>query len=90
MTFAYEIIGHRHVMGDLYVVFGTFTNAYDDEGGEIDTGLGHVLMATCQHQYSFGMANDVKFDETFPVASGVLTLVTDAGVDGTFIAYGTA
>lgn len=90
LTFEYEIIGHRRVMGDLYVVFGKWTNAFGDEGGEIETGLGHILMAFCQHNYSFGMTAEVKFDEDFPIAGGALTIETTAGVDGNFIAFGTS
>jgi len=77
-------------MGDLYVVFGKWTNGFSDGGGEIETGLGNVLMAFCQSNYEFGMTAEVRFDEDFPVAGGALTLETTDGVDGNFIAYRTA
>ena len=89
MTMAFEIIGHRRVMGDLYVVFGTFTNAGGETGGTIKTGLSKIQFALAQHTGSAVVADAPAFNNTFPMTDGDLVIVTVDGADGIWAAFGT-
>lgn len=89
-SFISEIISHRRVMGDLYVIFGRFTNTIGHVGGPVKTGLSTVIFATAQHIGPTTIPDAPVFDESFPSSSGDLTLKTVDDGDGIWIACGTA
>jgi len=90
MALTSVVVGHRRVMGDLYVVTGTFVNADSSEGGTIETGLSEVVFAIAQHTGAAAVASAPSFNETFPTTDGDLTIVTTADADGIWIAFGLA
>lgn len=87
MTFSSTLDG-RILTGNMWETFGTFTCESGDTTGEIDTGLSRVESASAQHTGATVVANEPVFDETFPVAGGVLTLVCDDNADGIWRAWG--
>jgi len=68
--------------------FGTFTNGASDCGGDIDTGLSTVYAFIPAITGSSAPAEGVAVNESFPLASGTVTIVTKAGVDGIWFALG--
>ena len=81
MAFASTITGST-VMGNVRFVYGTFTNAAADNGGDIETGGGTVL--------GFGTVPTSDVDAAPPkysASSGTVTLVTGYGVDGNWFAF---
>lgn len=76
-------------MGDIYVVFGKFTNTDSATGGAVPTGLAKVLFAIPAHTGTTVVSDMPVFNDTFPKTSGDLTLVTVADADGLWIAFGT-
>ena len=83
MAFSSTITG-QSVVGDHRVVWGTFTNGEADSGGAIsDTGFGTI--------YGFSCIPTGQVGATMPkysASAGVVTLVTDNGVDGNWIVWG--
>lgn len=75
------------VAGDLRLTRGTFTNGGSDTGGDIYTGLQKVYGMILTHKGSAVVATFPVIDETFPIADPV-TIVTAAGADGYWLAYG--
>ena len=66
---------------------GTFTNTSGSTGGDIETGLEVVEHITfCVEGAAVG--NAVSVNETLPCAGNAVTIVTDADVDGTWLAFG--
>ena len=88
-VFASEIIGHRRVMGDIYVVFGKFTNTNGATGGTVETGLQKVVFAVPVHVGTTVISDVPVFNDDFPTTSGDLTLVTVADTEGLWVAFGT-
>jgi len=78
----------RDVWGSKAVTMGTFTNDVADEGGNINVGLHRCEAIFLQHGGGTVITNAPAVDETLPVAGSAVTIVTDAGADGTFIAIG--
>lgn len=74
--------------GSQEMVIGTFENTSGSTGGEVPTGLSHVRYFTAQHTGSAVVANAPVANETFPLNSGDVTLVTDADEDGIWMAIG--
>lgn len=80
----------RDTWGSKAVTWGTFTNGGADEGGDIATGLHSCEAIFLQHGKSAVIANAPVVNETLPVAGSAVTIVTDAGEDGTWLAIGDA
>lgn len=89
MAFA-SAITSRDAWGDKAVTMGTFTNSGADAGGDINTGLHLCEMIILQHGKSAVIANQPVVNVTLPVAGSAVTVVTDAGEDGTWLAIGDA
>ena len=87
MAFTYTITGLSY-FGDKRVAFGTFTNAGSDTGGDIDTGLSRADFFQSQHTGSAVVASAPVANETFPLGSGTVTIITVAGADGIWYAIG--
>lgn len=71
------------IAGNKRLVFGTFTNADTDSGGSITTGLKVVDWFGLFPTSHVG-ATDAKVT----ISAGTVTLVTDNGLDGTWMAIG--
>jgi len=87
MAFAYTIDG-RTVFGDKRVVYGRFTNGGADTGGDVVTGLSVVEQFHITLQGAAVVASAPVVNETLPLNSGDVTIVTVADADGQFIAIG--
>lgn len=87
MAFAYTI-EDRENMGDTWKVWGTFTNTGGGTGGDIKTGLKKVYYMKLQHTAAAVVADAPVCDETFPLSSGDVTIVTTADADGIWEAFG--
>jgi len=85
MAFSYTREGTMN-QGRRKVSFGTFTNGGGDTGGTIHTGLGHL------DSFKFtdiGAGTHDGVDCVTPgTVAGSVVIVTDAGVDGTWEAFG--
>lgn len=82
MAFSYSVT-RATVIGDQRMVVGTFTNTDTDSGGAISTGLGLVN--------GFEIVNTSHVGATVPkhtISGGTVTIVTDNGMDGQWIAVG--
>lgn len=90
MAFAYTTNndGIPNFVGDRKIVTGTFTNGGADTGGDIETGLSVVEHFQIQHTGSAVVASAAVVNESLPLQSGTVTIVTVADADGTWIAYG--
>jgi len=75
------------VFGNKRVAFGTFTGDGGSTGGEIETGLDRVDMIHLQQSGSSAV-NATSINETLPLASGDVTVVTAPDMVGFWIAYG--
>jgi hypothetical protein len=79
MTFSSTITG-KTVMGSVVKAWGTWTNPTGTSGGDIETGLSTVQSFNISLKGSGVMAqNWPSINETFPLASGLVTIVTVAG-----------
>jgi hypothetical protein len=87
MVFASSVTKET-VFGNMRVRMGTFTQESNTTGGDIKTGLNTVASILVQPKGSAVTANSAVVNETLPLAGGDVTIVTDADVDGTWIAYG--
>ncbi len=90
MAFTYTIktaTGGEQVFGASKVVFGTFTSAGGSTGGDIKTGLARV---DCIYMTASAAAvgNAPVANETFPLSSGDVTIISDANETGTWFAIG--
>lgn len=89
MAFSSEIFaGFPTSLGGMSISAGTFTNTSGSTGGDIDTGLGVVYVMILQPKGSSVVSNDAVVNETPPMAGNAVTIVTDADVDGVWIAIG--
>ena len=85
MAFESTIDTRPHVMGNLLMITGTFTNGGSDSGGDIDvSGILADVIAAGANGNAAG-ATDMEIDGT---TSTTLTLVTATGLDGTWWAMG--
>lgn len=76
------------VFGNMRCTMGTFTNAAGDAGGNINTGLHQCLMITLGHYGSATEGTSLAINETFPCDGSAVTIATNYGLDGYWIAYG--
>lgn len=84
MAFAYTTTSNT-VFGNKRIVFGTFTNGVSDTGGEIATGLTTVDFFI---PIGSSLPLTAQVNETLPLASGTVTIVTDPDLDGYWMAIG--
>lgn len=87
MAFAISSI-KRGVIGDMKYVKGVYTSTSSSTGGDITTGLSHVDDIYLQSKGSSVIADAPVINETMPLASGDVTIVTAANEVGTFFAMG--
>ena len=87
MAFSFTIENEQILEGNMRIVYGTW-NADSVTGGEIVTGLGRVDTCLLGHTGSATEAAVAVVNETLPLASGSVTIVTTSGDTGTFIAIG--
>lgn len=87
MAFASAKLG-ENVVGNQRMVWGTYTNAGGDTGGDINTGLHSVHNMILQPRGTAVNANAPVINETLPCAGSAVTIVTDDGADGYWTAFG--
>lgn len=75
-------------IGSKKLAFGSFTNGGSDTGGSIATGLSYVETAWVQKTGAAVDTNYASVNNTFPLASGTITVVTTADTDGQWFAIG--
>ena len=79
MTFSSTIIA-TGVMGDKRYAFGTWINPTGTSGGDISTGLSSVEVCMLSNNAaSLPAQQPAVTNETFPLASGNVTIVCVAG-----------
>jgi hypothetical protein len=69
-------------------VVGTYTSAGGSTGGDIYTGLTNIYAISLQPKGSSILANQPVVNETLPMATDGITIVTTAHEVGTFVAFG--
>lgn len=89
MAFSYTVT-ERMVFSNKRYLYGTYTNAGGDTGGEIVTGLGQVDYFQLQPKGSAILVTAPVVDETFPLinSTGTVTVVNADGEDGQWFAFG--
>lgn len=87
MAFASALV-EKTVFGNKRIHKGTFTNDGGSTGGDIATGLNRVDHIQLQHTGSAAVASAPAVNETLPLASGAVTIVTTADASGVWIAEG--
>ena len=87
MAFSYTIENEQILEGNMKIVYETW-NADSVTGGDIVTGLSRVDVCVLGHTGSAVEAAAAVVNETLPLASGSVTIVTTSGDTGTFIAIG--
>tara|TARA_R110002012_G_scaffold240428_1_gene414608 strand:+ start:451 stop:717 length:267 start_codon:yes stop_codon:yes gene_type:complete len=87
MAFSFTIENEQILEGNMRIVYGTW-NADSVTGGELVTGLSRVDVCVLGHTGSSVEAAAAVVNETLPLASGSVTIVTTSGDTGTFIAIG--
>ena len=85
MAFESTIDTRPHVIGDLYILTGTFTNGGADTGGDISLADRISKIFAAGANGNAAGATDTEIDGTIGTT---LTLVTAAGLDGTWWAIG--
>jgi hypothetical protein len=88
MAFAYTAEEIKEYFGRKKAVWGTFTNGSGDTGGDIVTGLAHTDFISLQYTGAAVIADAPVANETFPLASGAVTIVTVDNADGIWFAFG--
>lgn len=73
------------VFGNKRIVFGTFTSDSGSTGGEVPTGLSSVDFLVCMATAS---PSAIQLNETFPLASGSVTIVSVPDETGIWMAIG--
>lgn len=86
MAYSQSII-LKTVFGDKKIVLGTY-NCDSVTTGEIATGLNRIDSLILTPTGATVDTNEAVIDETFPLASGTATVVTDSGATGQFLAIG--
>ena len=79
-------IDRRTVMGNMKIVLGHCTS--DSTGGDVVTGLRRVESFIIQEQGTGIATGRAVVNETLPLASGDVKVVTDSGDEFTWIAIG--
>ena len=83
-------VSENTVFGNKRIVIGTYSSAdgLGTTGGDIETGLNRVDILVLQPHGSSVATNAPVTNETFPLESGDVTIVTDASQTGYFWAVG--
>ena len=87
MAFSFTMENEQILEGNMRIVYGTW-NADSVTGGELVTGLSRVDVCILGHTGSATEAAVAVVNETLPLASGSVTIVTTSGDTGTFMAIG--
>jgi hypothetical protein len=88
MAFAYTLV-MRISLGNMVAVIGTWTNGAGDSGGDIYCGLSRIEAFFLQPYGAAVIANQVMVNETsWPKAGDGVTIVTNNGDDGLWLAIG--
>ena len=87
MAFTVAVLD-RQPIGRNRIVFGTYTNDGGSTGGDIVTGLNNVLSVVLTPLASSISANAPVCNETLPLGSGSVTIVTSANEVGSFTIIG--
>uniref|UniRef100_A0A6M3MEJ5 Uncharacterized protein n=1 Tax=viral metagenome TaxID=1070528 RepID=A0A6M3MEJ5_9ZZZZ len=87
MAFSYTVTDSVN-LGNKRRAYGTFTNASSSTGGDIVTGLASVDSFSLTHTASSVVTNAPVVNETIPLATGTVTIVTDANGCGLWEAIG--
>ena len=88
MAFAY-VVKDVTVFGNKRIVEGTYDcSSGSVTGGDIVTGLNRVDQFFIQEKGSSVATNRSVVNATLPLASGTVTIVTDASQLGTWLAIG--
>jgi hypothetical protein len=69
-------------------VWGTYTNGSGETGGDVATGLGRCEIFQLQPKGTAVVATAPVVNETLPLESGDVTVVTADNEDGTWFAIG--
>jgi hypothetical protein len=77
----------KTVFGNKRVHMGTFSCS-GATGGDVNTGLVSCEHIQLQHQGSAVQANAPVCNESLPVAGSAVTIVTDSGATGYWVAFG--
>lgn len=80
-------ITKRTVIGNVRTSYGNFTSG-GTTGGDVATGLTAVDFFAITHKDTAVEANCPVANETFPDAPAAITIVTDSGKDGVWMAIG--
>lgn len=92
MAFAYTVdtlSGSPDTVGARKEAFGTYTSSGGGTGGDIKTGLNRVNYISLQSKGSAVIADAPVVNETLPLSSGDVTIVTAANEVGSWYAVGT-
>lgn len=87
MAFTY-VVSDRQPIGRNRIVFGTYTSDGGSTGGDIVTGLNTVFSVVLTPLASSISANAPVCNETLPLGSGTVTIVTSANELGSFAIIG--
>lgn len=88
MAFASTVTQRAIAVGNRRWAWGTYTNTSSSTGGDIATGMSRVDQMFLQTSGSAVSADHPAVNETFPLASGDVTIVTTANADGYWMAIG--
>tara|TARA_B100001093_G_scaffold367939_1_gene352851 strand:- start:37 stop:303 length:267 start_codon:yes stop_codon:yes gene_type:complete len=87
MAFGFTIENEQQLEGNMRIVYGTW-DCDSVTGGELATGLSRVDVCILGHTGTATEAAVAVCNETFPLASGSITIVATSGDKGTFMAIG--
>jgi hypothetical protein len=82
-------ITSQTVFGNKRIVYGTYTSSAGATGGDVSTGLNQVEVFMLIPNAAAVATNASVVNETFPLASGDVTIVSDADQVGYWFAIGT-
>jgi len=85
---AFSHTKNQTVFGNKRIVYGVYTNSGGSTGGDIDTGLNVVEFISLQPKGTSILANEPVVNETLPLDSGSVTIVTTANEVGSYLALG--
>lgn len=87
MGFEYAVTARENI-GSMSVTYGTFTNGGGDVGGNIATGMRRVEMMMLAYSGAAAITEAPSINATFPCDGSSVAIVTPAGADGYWIAWG--
>ena len=81
-------VTERELDGNRRIHYGTFSDGAGAAGGDIDTGLKWVEICFVWHKGAAVETDVVVVNETFPLKTGLVTIVCNANDTGYWIAIG--